>query len=69
MADLRSTVGAINKRKKAWDDPFGDQEKTTRPQAKDVPSPPDQDDLLSDAAIDAEVKRRKAAQPKKGWFW
>lgn len=67
MADLRSTMGSINKRKKAWDDPFGDQAKATKPKA--IPSPPVEDDLLSDAAIDAEVKRRKAAQPKKGWFW
>jgi hypothetical protein len=68
MSDLRSTVGAINKKKKSWDDPFGDN--VAPPAVRSAPPPKaDEDDLLSDAAIDAEMKRRKAAQPKKGWLW
>jgi hypothetical protein len=66
MADLRSTVDLIKKRKQAIDEAAG----IIAPAIKSVPPPPaTEDDLLSDTAIDAELKKRKAAQTKKGWFW
>jgi len=66
MADLRSTIDIIKKRKKDIEDAVGGNTTTTPNNTSKASDPTD---LLSDAAIDAEVKRRKAAQPKKGWLW
>ncbi len=67
MADLRSTVDMIKKRKQAMDEAAG---MSAPPAVRSAPPPKSavDDDLLSDAAIDAELKKRKAGQ-KKGWLW
>lgn len=67
MADIRSTIDLIKKRKQAIDETAGMSDTSGSRGTQN--SPTDSTDLLSDAAIDAEVKRRKAAQPKKGWLW
>lgn len=68
MADLRSTIDLIKKRKQAIDEAAGmSATPTTRP-TPTTSQTADPDDLLSDAAIDAAVKRRKAAQKKSSWW-
>jgi hypothetical protein len=67
MADLRSTIGAIKKRKKMLDEAMEDGI-SQQAQARGTTPPKAEPDLLSPESIEAELKKQQAAKKKKGWW-